>query len=145
VYVPFARVIVTALLPSVKVGVDPTVLPAESVIVTLCGVDDAFSKSIVTVPAEAVSVVCSNIRPPFGSAWSVSFALPAVIAGSAVVFAGVVVAGVVLYAPGVDAGVVPGIELEFELDPQPASASPPARHAADRLRSLAFNAFASDC
>jgi hypothetical protein len=77
VYVPFASVIVTDLLPFVKVGVDPTVLPAESVIVTLCPSDDGFSKSIVTDPAEAVKVFCSNIRLPSAAACSVSFELPA--------------------------------------------------------------------
>jgi hypothetical protein len=146
VYVPLASVIVTVLVPFVKVGVDPTVLPAESVIVTLCGVVDAFSKSIVTEPAEAVSDVCSNIRLPFGSACSVSFPLATAL-GAGLTAAGVVDAVVGVVAVGVvaaDAGVVLGVELELE-DPQPARASAPARHARDGLSSPVFNAFASNC
>jgi hypothetical protein len=99
---------------------------------TLCGSDDWFSKSIVTVPADAFSDVCWNINPPDGLAWRVSFELP--------VAAGVVAAGVL----AVVAGDVDPVELLLLDDPHPASAAAPTRQVTDDLRSLVCNGFASD-
>jgi hypothetical protein len=122
------------------------------VTVTLCGVDDEFSKSIVTVPADAFSDVWSNINDPFAAAWSVTFDPPADLTlavgeGTVGVVAGVgFVAGPGVVAPGVTtgAGVVLGVEVELD-DPHPARAKAPTTQVRDDLRSPVFNGCASDC
>jgi hypothetical protein len=122
----------------VMVGVEPTILPVESAIMTLWGTDDAFSKTIVTEPADAVSFVCWKASIPAGSAWSVSFALAVAFAGALTPVAGAVaVVGVVAVA------VVSVVELELD-DPQPARAKAPRTQATDGVRSLVFKGFASD-
>src|SRR5436309_487260 len=50
------------------VWVAPRVLPLGSLIVTLCGIGDWFAKSIVTLPAFALSEVCWKASCPLGSA-----------------------------------------------------------------------------
>ena len=53
--------------PPVKMGVWPAIaLPCA--LATSCSIGEAFSKSIVTLPAFAVSDVCSNLSCPVGSA-----------------------------------------------------------------------------
>jgi hypothetical protein len=105
---------------------------------TLWGTDDAFSKTIVTEPADAVSFVCWKASIPAGSAWSVSFALAVAFVGALTPVAGVVaVVGVVAVA------VVSVVELELD-DPQPARAKAPRTQATDGVRSLVFKGFASD-
>ena len=127
------------MLPDAKVGVDPTTLPAASATTTLCGTGDAFSKTSVTDPAEAVSLVCWKASIPDGSAWSVSFAVPVALAGAPV--------GPLAPVAGVLAvvAVVPVLVVDLVLDePQPARASAPTTQATDGVRSPIFKTIASD-
>jgi hypothetical protein len=105
----------------------------------LWGVDDVFVKSIVTLPALALSDVVLYISAPEAAADRATFEVPAAAAG----VAGVVgVVGVVGFA-----GAVPVVVVEFD-DPHPAIARTPSTQMTDAaadFRRIVFNTLASSC
>src|SRR5580693_6462082 len=118
-YVPALRSSVNSFVPPWKVGVAPTILPAEDSIVMLCPSGDMFVKSIETLPALALSVVLLYLSWPSALASRLSAPLGEVL-DDVDVLAVLELVGVL----GVVAGAVVE-ELVLEEPPQPASASTP--------------------
>jgi hypothetical protein len=111
------RLTVTLFAAPVKVGVEPTTAPEADATVRLCSTGAWLVKAIVTLPAFALSVEGMYLNWPSGLAATAIVSAPA--AGTLVVLAELVVAGVAAVVAGAD---VAELVLLEEL-PQPASAS----------------------
>jgi hypothetical protein len=126
-YVPGFRSSVSVFDSPVIVGVAPSTEPEDDSMFTLWASEAMFVKSIVTLPALAVSEVLSYFSSPDVLAASAS--VEDAPAGAAVVAAGVEA----VVPPDSGAAVLAGVELgELLLEelPQPASTATPAASSA---------------
>ena len=120
------------LEPPVIVGVAPTRCPDDDSIVTSCGTGALLVKSIVTLPAFALSDLVLKASWPSGFASSVSFSDPLAGAGVEDV-AELVVGAAAEVVVGACAAVLAEEELDEEL-PHPASASRAAASASEEIK-----------
>jgi hypothetical protein len=120
---------VNVLAPPRKVGVAPSTAPLPVAIVTLWGSDEAFVKSIVTVPAFAARNVLLYFRIPL--ALAASLMLPRVT---------LIFAGFEEVLPDVVAACVPPVDDVVPLGrtdpPQPTSAVSANRTPAVKIRAM---------
>ncbi len=129
-YVPGFKLTETDFEPPLNVGVAPTFSPEDDSIVTLCGSDEEFVKSIDTLPAFALSDFVLYSSWPSGFASSFTLLLPELsVAGAGVdVLAELVV--------GASAAVLAEEEELDEELPQPASTNSAAGSASSENRAF---------